>query len=106
MQRTNTQNRSYWLWLTQLAEGLNDAGFSVNDRVVIELDVPFTKDNLHELCAKPYLKALFGKTSTTELTTNEEQILYSYLDKAISERTGVHLEWPSIESMENEALTG
>lgn len=101
MQRTQQQNRAYWKWLTDLAEALNDAGHCVNDRQVIELDVPFTKENLHEITAKPYIRALFpDKTSTTELSTYEMQTLYTYLDKAISERTGCHIEWPHEESDE------
>lgn len=103
MQRTNQQNKSYWKWLSQLAEGLNDAGYSLNDKVVIRVDVPFTADNLHETVSKLYLSALWPeKSSTTELSAAEMQTLYTYLDKAISERTGVHLEWPSMESLSHE----
>ena len=98
-QRTGQQNKSYWKWLQLLSEALNDAGYSLNDRVVIQCDVPFTKDNLHENTAKAYLSALWpDKTSTTELSTAQMQTLYTYLDKAIAERTGVHIEWPCDES--------
>jgi len=98
--RTPQQNKSYWKWLTLLAESLNDAGYSMNDKVVITCDVPFTKDNLHELAAKPYLNKLYPeKTSTTQLETVEEQDLYKFVDQAIASRTGCHVEWPSEESL-------
>ena len=103
MQRTNQQNKAYWKWLTLLAEQLNDGGYSLNDKVVITCDVPFTKDNLHELACKPYLNKMWpDKTSTTQISAADETVLYQHVDHAISSRTGCHVEWPSEESLSEE----
>ncbi len=98
--RTTQQNKAYWKWLTLLAESLNDAGYSQNDKIVITCDVPFTKDNLHELCCKPYINQMWPeKTSSTQLSTIDEDDLYMVVDQAIASRTGCHVEWPSEESL-------
>ena len=54
--RTIQQNSSLHLWLTMLAEALNDAGFSVNDNLVIKCDIGFTKENLKENVLDPFLE--------------------------------------------------
>ena len=96
--RTNPQNRAFHLWLTRLAEALNDAGFSVNDHLVIQCDIGFTKENLKETVVRPVMTALYPEiTSTTKLSTTQIQDVYLYVDRAISERTGVTVAWPAME---------
>jgi hypothetical protein len=102
-QRTLQQNKSLHLWLDMLASALNDAGYHQNDRKLIVLDVPFTKENLKENVVRPYMRALYPDyESTTELSTTELQDLYQALDQVIAERTGVHVEYPSLESLSEE----
>jgi hypothetical protein len=100
MNRTGQQNKSLHLWLEQLAEALNDSGQSMGDGVLIKLPIRYTKENLKEQIIKPYMTALYPeKTSTTQLTTVEMQELYRDLDQIIAERSHVHIEWPSEESL-------
>ncbi len=102
-QRTPKQNRSLHKWLGDLADALNDAGFYLNDKRLILLDVPFTKENLKENVVRPYIRAMYPDyESTTELSTTELQDLYQALDQVIAERTGVHVEYPSMESLSEE----
>ena len=99
--RTLRQNSAMHLWLTRLAESLNDAGFSVNDNLVIKCDIGFTKENLKESVLKPVMTALYPEiTSTTKLDTIQIQDVYLYVDRAISERTGVTVAWPTEEELD------
>ncbi len=92
--------------LELLAEGLNDAGYEVRDGVVLTLPVRFTKENLKDDVIRPMMTAMYpDKTSTTQLTTKEVQAIYEQVDQVIASRTGVHVEWPSIESQRVESLT-
>lgn len=101
MTRTNQQNRALHLWLTMLAEQLNDAGFSVNDKVVFQAEISFTKENIKESAVHPVMMALFPEVdSTAKLTSTQLQDVYSHVDRAISERTGVHVPWPTQEQLD------
>ena len=94
--RTIQQNSALHLWLDRLAESLNEAGFSVNDGLVIQCEIGFTKENLKEDVLKPVMRALYPEiTSTTKLSTTRIQDVYLYVDRAISERTGITVAWPS-----------
>ena len=97
-QRTLPQNASLHLWLDMLAKSLNEAGYTLGDGVLIRVPVLYSKENLKENVVKPYMRALYPDiSSTSELTTTQIQELYRNLDAIISERTGVHVEWPSIQ---------
>jgi hypothetical protein len=102
MQRSNQQNASLYKWERELAKTLNDGGIPFGD-VVIKLPREFTQENIHALVIHPLLMALYpDKTSTSQLSTTEIQDIYLRADKVISERTGVSIEWPSLESMSEE----
>jgi hypothetical protein len=102
MQRSNQQNASLYRWERILAKTLNDGGIPFGD-VVIKLPREFTQENIHALVIHPLLMALYpDKTSTSQLSTTEIQDIYLRADKVISERTGVSIEWPSLESMSEE----
>ena len=94
-QRTNLQNRSFYKWLTLLAEELTAAGY---DQEVLlrklKVKAPVTKDSLKHDIAHPIIAAMFDKGSTRDLTTTEIQELYQVMDANISEVTGCTVPWP------------
>lgn len=101
MKRTNQQNKALHLWLTRLADELNESGQSMGDGVLIRLPIAYTQHNLKELVVKPVMNALYPDiTSTTQLTTKQLTHLYQYLDYVISERSGVHVEFPNYENID------
>ena len=96
--RTIKQNSAIHLYCDLLADALNDAGFSVNDQVVLSLPVSFTGDNVKENIWKPVMTALYpDKTSTTQLEKMEVSEVYDNVNRAIAERTGVSVLFPSAE---------
>lgn len=100
--RTDLMNNCFHLWLDRLAEALNDSGQSMGDGVLIKLPIKYTKENLKEQVVRPYMKAVYGKKSTTELSITQMQAIYQELDQIIAERSSVHVEWPSEESLSRE----
>jgi len=107
MKRTINQNRALHLYFDQLAEALNDAGYDY--QVVYEmtggkLDTDWSKELVKEKLWKPVQEALTGEDSTADVETVDYHEVYKRLDKRISELTGVHVEWPSQEILQQEGL--
>ena len=94
--RTQRQKGAYWLWLDRLAKQLNDAGIPM-ESYVIRVPKYATKENLHELCAKAVMTALYPEIKSTEdpnFTTVMQQEVYKHVDHIIAERTSVSVPWP------------
>lgn len=105
VKRSDQQRNSIELYCRKLAEALNDAGFSVNDNVVIKLPVSWTQGNVKELMFKAIMTALYPEiSSTTELETDQVSAVYEELNRAVAERTGVHVPFPSKDELMNESL--
>ena len=98
-ERTSQQNKSLYKWERLLAKTLNDGGIPFGD-VVVKLPREFTQENIHALIVHPLMTALYpDKTSTSQLSTTEIQDIYIRADAIIAERTGVTVDWPSLESL-------
>lgn len=101
--RTYNQNRAMWLWLTQVALGLNAAGLeqrAVMSKMREGFDVPWTKDTAKENLYKPIMEAMTGKRSSTELDTVEPSLVCDTLGRWLSENFGYEPPpWPSVETM-------
>ena len=96
--RTPTQNNALHLYFTQLAEALNDAGYDI--RKTLRVDVPWTATTVKELLWRPIQKAYLKKTSTTELNKQQDiDRVYDILNRAISEKCGVSVPFPSLEEL-------
>ena len=100
--RTDRQNRALHLWFTMLAEALNDAGYDMKKVIRANMDIPWTDYNVKEFLWRPVQEAQLGKKSTTQLTTDEIDKVFEVINKAVGERTGVHVPFPSIETMYEE----
>ena len=99
MQRTSLQNKSLYKYLELLAEALNDSGLDMKKVLKPEIDIPWTKENTKLYLWKPIQKAMKDTDSTTELSTKEIDEIYSVLDRHTSEKLGVHVDWPCLDSL-------
>ena len=103
MKRTLSQNSAIHLYFTRLSDALNDGGYDVN--TTIKVPVSFTSETVKKYMFKPIMKALYpDKTSTTELSTTEIQIVYENLNRLTSEKFGIGIDLPSEQSLYNEAM--
>jgi len=96
-QRTSQQNRSLHLYFTLLADELNQAGYDMKRTLKPGIDIPWSPATVKEYLWKPIQNAQLMKDSTTELTTKDIDIVYDTLNRHLSEKTGVHVEFPSNE---------
>jgi hypothetical protein len=95
-QRTITQNAALHLFLTRLAEVLNDAGFDMRRTLKHDAEIPWNPSSAKEFLWKPIQRALTQKTSTTEITTVEPTVIHETLCRHLGQKLGVVCpEWPS-----------
>jgi len=90
-QRTSAQNRALHKDCDLIAEKLNDAGYTVQS--VIKIDIPFTTQWVKEFMWKPIMKKMIGKTSTTELKKSDRSIeeIHEVLMRELGEK--LHIEY-------------
>ena len=98
-QRTIQQNRALHLYFTLLAEALNAAGLDMKKTLKPEIDIPWTPGTVKDFLWKPVQKAILGKESTTELNTIEPSDVHDVLNRHLSEKFGISVEFPSLENL-------
>lgn len=64
--RTDSQNKAYWLWLTQIAQICQNEGVTADMVFKHTAHISVTKELLHH-CVKTLIKAKWNLESTTEL---------------------------------------
>lgn len=97
--RTLTQNRSLHLFLTQLAEGLNDAGLDMRVVLKPEVDIPWNKDTCKEYLWRPLQKVIAGEESTADCSTVDYTPIYDVLDRHMGQKHGFRIpDWPCIDT--------
>lgn len=95
--RTLSQNNSLHLWFEQLAEALNDAGYSVQLVLKEKMELDWSKESIKELLWRPAQRAILGKHSTTELDKHEDiSLIYDHLNRHLGEKFHLHVPFPSI----------
>jgi hypothetical protein len=97
--RTLQQNKALHKYLAELASALNSAGLDMKAVLKPNVDIPWNQDMAKEFLWRPIQKAMQFEESTADLSTTDIQAVYAVLDRHISEKFGVHIEWPSEERM-------
>lgn len=101
-QRTLQQNSALHLYFEHLAQELNDAGLDMRKTLKPAVDIPWSKDTIKDYLWRPIQIAQLQKESTTNLTTTEIDKVWETLNRHLSERFGLSVEFPSLETLEKE----
>ena len=104
--RTVTQNASLHLYFQQMADAMNDAGYTHRktwEAMSESFDIPVTALMIKEIAQKVCLD-MFGTKHTSKLTTVQMQELYETLSRAFGRSVGIALAWPSVESQNGDAF--
>lgn len=106
--RTQRQNNSIHLWLTQLAEELDRHGHTIQNVVakIQRAEIRPTGEALKEVLWRPYQIAAFKKESTTQLNKSEVDRVYEGLNKFLGENFEIHVPFPSDENRAISELQG
>lgn len=102
MQRSDQQRKSIELYCKKVAKAMNDAGHSVQETFTAPIDL--SQENVKDGMFKVIMHALWpDKTSTTELDSDQVTEVYENMNRITAERYGISVDFPSVESMYNEA---
>ena len=93
--RSLRQNNALHLYFQLLSEALNDGGFDMRAVIKDGVDIPFTPQTVKSHLWSPIQKAYLEKTSTTELKSEDINLVYDILNKHIGSRTGVFIPFPN-----------
>ena len=99
--RSSLQNRALHLWYTQLADLLNSKGLDMRTVIRDGIDIQWSAYTIKEHIWRPTMITMFGNKSTKDMKTSDIDAIFNVVSKAISERTGEYLEFPSMESLMN-----
>lgn len=101
-QRTDQQNKAIHKYLEMVAHELCNQGQTMQDVIkhINKVEITPTKDNLKEIVWREIQKVLFGKKSTTELTTVEVNQVYEVMSMWLAKNFEISLPFPSIEEYE------
>jgi len=102
--RTNSQNRALHLLMTQLASELNSHGKTMMRVLSKTAEIEWTDYATKEYLLRPFIRAMYGKESTTELTTKELSDATDAMLNHVATTTGVALDFPSLETLMNDQL--
>ena len=98
--RTEAQNRALHLYLSQVADELNAAGYTLPTVLEKRPGITFTPEIVKETLWRPLQKALVGKESTTTLNKGSDiDGIYEHLNRFLGEEFGVHVPFPQGEGV-------
>ena len=99
--RTLQQNKALHKLFTQMSDTFNTLGLDMRVVLKPEIKILWTPEAVKRELFKPVMKAMYGKESTTELTTSEVSKVYEQIAKLIGEKFGVEIEFPSKEQLDD-----
>lgn len=94
--RTLAQNNSLHKWLSQYEQICKEDGVTAEMLLSEKSSVPVTANFLKDLI-RHIAKTMFGKEHTSELTTSELSTVSEVFQKAMSEKIGKFIPFPSKE---------
>jgi len=94
-QRTTAQNSAMWLWLTQLAKALNDAGYDMKRTLKPAVEIPWNKDKAKEHLWNPVQEIMTDKKSSVDLDRKEISDIQEVVARHIAQSTGVSVAFPT-----------
>ena len=92
--RTLQQNKALHKYFSLVAEALNDRQLTV--KTIIKADIEWNPISVKSLLWKPIQEAVLQKKSTTELKRKEIEDVYDTINRALGEKFGIHVPFPTI----------
>lgn len=99
-QRTDQQRKALEVFFKRLADSLNAAGLDMRIVIKPEVEIPWTQENVKEWLWRPIQKALYNKSSTTELDKQMEiDKIHEVLMHHLGEKFGLeYIDFPHDET--------
>jgi hypothetical protein len=100
--RSNQQNKAIHVLFRNISDVLNEDGLDV-EKVLSKktMAINWTDEMVKELLWRPAQMTMFGKKSTTELTTAQIDQVFAVIHRFLT-KLKVEVEFPSIETLINQ----
>lgn len=95
---TKPQRGATHVYFRMMSKALNDAGYDMKKTLKEEVEIPWDADRgerFKESIWKPVCEAMFGVGSSEDLEPAQVSEVYKVVDRHLSQRTGVHVEFPT-----------
>ena len=96
--RTQRQNRAMHKLFRELSQQMNEQGLTLQQVLRSDVETMMTPKLVKEVIWRPVQKAMYGKESTTQLTTDEVDKVFDVINKHLGKH-GIHVPFPSIETL-------
>ncbi len=93
--RSSKQNASIHLLFRQIAEELNDAGYT-RPHPWGKMEIPYSEVAVKEIFYLPILDKVFGKEHSSDLNTKELSESVDILLDALAQNTGIAMQMPQL----------
>ncbi len=93
--RTGSQNSAMHKYFKMLADKLNEAGLDQREVIKPSVDMPWSENSVKEHLWRPIQLAVLDKESTTKLNRDQVSQIYDILNRNLSEKLGIYVEFPS-----------
>jgi len=97
--RSIKQNSAIHLYFTQLAEALNNAGYSVTKVMKHDAEIPWSPNLVKELLWRQVQEIMTDIESTAKLEPKQVSEVYEVVNRHIAQTTGVSVAFPDNYSM-------
>jgi hypothetical protein len=96
-QRTHAQNNALHLYLSMVANELQNQGQTLQNivKAIKKVEIIPTKENLKEVVWREIQKAILGKESTTFLTKHEVTEVYEVMSMWLAKNFGIDIPFPN-----------
>lgn len=91
--RTIRQNSALHKYFTMLSRAFNESGQTIPK--VLKIETKWTPEAVKEILWKPIQESVLDKKSTTKLNKDEVSKVYDVLNRALSIKLGISIEFPS-----------
>ena len=88
---TQKQSNAMHLWCERVADQLSAAGLDMRAVLKPEIEIEWTKQSVKEYLWLPVLKALTGKTSTKDQTSEDITQVLNTINRHLGQKLGVTL---------------
>lgn len=88
---TPQQNRAFHLWCRWIAEALQEIGYDMRE---VRLPIRPTPENVKELCREVMRAADPSKTSSTQYTTTDLDLIVDAMSRGLAEHE-LHVPFPT-----------
>ena len=93
-QRTQKQNNAMWLWLSQIAQALNDAGYDMKKTLKPHIEIPWNKERAKEHLWNPIQQIVTSESSSTDLSRQQINEIQEVIARHLAQTTGVSVPFP------------